>query len=68
MFLGGLGTGIVLVDAALLLLICAVVTVISMSLLHAVCARLKVEKMFKFYWTVVTGLAALSLILVWMGL
>lgn len=68
LFLGGCGTGILVVDVLLLLVICAVVTIVCMSLIHAVCARLKVEKMFKFYWTVVTGLAALSLILVWMGL
>lgn len=68
LFLGGKGTGILVVDVILLLVICAVVTVVCMSLIHAVCARLKVEKMFTFYWTVVTGLAALSLILVWMGL
>ena len=68
LFLGGKGTGILVVDVILLLVVCAVVTVVCMSLIDAVCARLKVEKMFTFYWTVVTGLAALSLILVWMGL
>lgn len=68
LFLGGLGTGNLVLDALLLLVICVVVTVIFMSLIHAICARLKVEKMFKFYWTVVTALAAISLILVWLGL
>lgn len=74
LFLGGCGvsTGIVAADiainAVLLLLICSVVTVVCMSLIHAVTARLKVEQLFKFYWRVVTGLALLSLILVWFGL
>ena len=41
--------------------------ILSMSLPHAISARLKVEKMFKFYWTLVTVLAVISLVLVWMG-
>ena len=68
LFLGGLTTGIVALDAVLLLALCAVVTFITMTVPHAICARFKVEQVFKFYWTVVAGLAALSLILVWLGL
>ena len=49
-------------------MLCLVVTFVTMSVPHAVCARFKVEQVFKFYWTVVAGLAALSLILVWIGL
>ena len=45
-----------------------VVVILSMTLIHAVTARLKVEQLFKFFWTFVSALAALSLILVWMGL
>jgi len=67
LFLGGAGSGILIVDVLLLLLICTVVTILSMSLPHAISARLKVEKMFKFYWTLVTVLAVISLVLVWMG-
>ena len=37
-------------------------------IVNAVCARLKIEHMFKFYWTIPTALAAISLILVWIGL
>ena len=68
LFLGGAGTGIVAVDALLFFLECLVVTIVSMTLPHAVTARLKVEQVFRFFWTFVTGLAALSLILVWFGL
>ena len=68
LFLGGAGTGIVAVDALLLILICACVTTVCMTLIRAVTARLKVELLFKFYWRIVTGLALLSLILVWIGL
>ena len=31
-------------------------------------ARLRVEQVFKFYWTVVAGLALVSLLLAWFGL
>lgn len=68
LFLGGAGTGIVALDALIFVAICVVVTIICMTLLHAITARLKVEKVFKFYWTIVTGLALISLILVWLGL
>ncbi|MBQ3089984.1 MAG: NADH-quinone oxidoreductase subunit H [Oscillospiraceae bacterium] len=68
MFLGGITTGIVLLDIAIFVLFCIVLTFITSSLPHAVCARFKVEQVFKFYWTVVAGLAVISLILVWLGL
>ncbi len=68
LFLGGINTGIVALDALIEVLICAGLTVVCMTFIHAITARLKIEHLFKFYWTVVTGLAALSLILVWCGL
>lgn len=68
MFLGGAGTGILAVDALIFLLECIVVTIVSMSIPHAVTARLKVEQVFKFFWTFVAGMAALSVVLVWFGL
>jgi NADH-quinone oxidoreductase subunit H len=68
MFLGGLSTGIVALDVVIVIALCTVVTFVSMTVPHAVCARLKVEQVFKFYWTVVAGLAAISAILVWFGL
>lgn len=68
LFLGGLSTGLVVVDVILVILLCTVVTFVTMTVPHAVCARFKVEQVFKFYWTVVAGLAAVSAVLVWLGL
>lgn len=68
LFLGGFDTGIVALNAVIVVAVSAVVTVVCMTLIHAVTARLKVEQVFKFYWTIVSGLALLSLILVWIGL
>ena len=68
LFLGGLPTGIVILDIILVIVLCTVVTFVTMTVPHAVCARFKVEQVFKFYWTVVAGLAAVSAILVWFGL
>lgn len=68
LFLGGLGTGILLVDGIIMFVLCVVVTAIFISLVHAVTARLKVEQIFKYYWTVVSGLALISLVLAWYGL
>jgi NADH-quinone oxidoreductase subunit H len=68
LFLGGAGTGILAADALLFLVECIAVTILCMSLPHAVTARLKVEQVFKFFWTFVAGLAALSVVLVWFGL
>ena len=61
-------TGFFLADILIYCLGCAAVTFVSMSLPHAVTARFRVEQVFKFYWTFVTGMAALSLVLVWIGL
>ena len=68
LFLGGLSTGIVILDIIIVIVLCTVVTFVTMTVPHAVCARFKVEQVFKFYWTVVAGLAAVSAILVWFGL
>ena len=68
LFLGGISTGMVWLDAIILVAICIVLTIVSMTLPHAISARLKIENLFKFYWTLVAGLAAVSLVLVWFGL
>ena len=68
LFFGGIDTGYIALNAVILVAICAVLTVVCMTLAHAICARLKIEHLFKFYWTFVTALAAISLILVWLGL
>ncbi len=68
LFIGGIDTGIVALNALILVLLCIVLTVLCMTLIHAVTARLKIEHLFQFYWTFVTTLATVSLVLVWLGL
>ena len=68
LFLGGLGTGIVALDGIILFLLCVVLTAVSISFVHAITARRKIEQIFKFYWTLVTGLALIRLVLAWYGL
>lgn len=68
LFLGGLGTGILVVDGLLMFFLCAVITVVSISFVHAITARLRIEQIFKYYWTVVSLLALISLVLAWFGL
>ncbi len=68
LFLGGLGTGILLVDGLIDFFFCVAVIVCVVALIDASTARLKIEQLFKYYWTVVSGLAAISLILAWFGL
>ncbi len=58
----------VLLEAIVLFLLCVVLTVVCISFVHAVTARLKIEQIFKFYWTVASGLALISLVLAWYGL
>jgi len=65
-FLGGAGTGIVALDALFLVILSLLLTVVMVSLLRATTARLKVEQVFKFYWTIVAALAGLSLVMVWL--
>ena len=68
LFLGGIGTGIVLLDALIEFAICVVLTIIFISLVHAVTARLKIEQLFKYYWTAVSAIALISLVLAWFGM
>ena len=68
LFLGGITSGIAPVDVLIVFALCEVVMIACVTLLHGICARLRVEQVFKFYWTVVTGLALVSLILAWFGL
>ena len=68
LFLGGIGTGIIIVDGLILVALCIAITIVSISFVHAVTARLKIEQVFKFYWTIVTALALVSLVLAWYGM
>ena len=68
LFLGGFTTGIIVLDAILFVIVCIIVMLICITTTHAVTARLKIEQLFKLYWTIVSGLALVSVILVWIGL
>ena len=68
LFLGGVGTGIMTADALIVLGLSIAIVVCVVALVNAATARLKIEQLFKYYWTFVSGLAALSLILAWFGL
>ncbi len=68
LFFGGVGTGIVALDGLIVFALCVLVTALFISLVHAVTARLKIEQVFKYYWTVVSGLALVSLVLAWYGM
>ena len=66
---GGLaGALIILLDVLVLFALCAAITAAAISFVHAVTARLKIEQIFKYYWTVVAALALVSLVLAWYGL
>ena len=68
--IGGAAAGAVvgLLSVIILVLLCVLLTALTISLVHAVTARLRIEQIFKYYWTVVTGLAAVSLVMAWYGL
>ena len=68
LFLGNVGTGITAVDGIVVFILCVIITAVSISFVHAITARLKIEQIFKYYWTVVSGLALVSLVLAWYGL
>ena len=71
LFLGGIGGGVMamftgvspavagsvglLLEILILFVLCVVLVAICVSLIHAVTARLRIEQLFKYYWTVVTG-------------
>ena len=65
---GAAGAIAVLIGIVVLFVLCAIITIISISLIHAATARLRIEQIFKYYWTVVTGLAVISLVLAWYGM
>ena len=65
---GGLAALAFILEILILFLLCALLVAVCVSFIHAVTARLRIEQLFKYYWTVVTALAAVSLILAWYGL
>jgi NADH-quinone oxidoreductase subunit H len=76
LFMGGRGLGSITKNASvdlfintiLLLVIMILIIAISVSFIKAVVARVKVEQTLKFFWTIPTGLALLSLLLVYLKL
>lgn len=68
LFLGSAGTGMLWLDAVIFFAECFVVMFISVTLPHAICARMRVEQVFKFYWTTVSVLALAGFMLVWLGI
>ena len=67
-FLGGLGTHVLIADGVIPFFFCAVVAACAGVLTVVFAERLKTGKFFLFYWTVVSALAAISLVLAWYGL
>ncbi len=65
---GAAGIVIFLLEIVILFLLCTLLTFLTVSLVHAVTARLRIEQLFRYYWTVVAGLALISLVLAWYGL
>ena len=66
---GGAAAGMtMLLGIVILLLLCIALTAVSISFVHAITARLKIEQIFKYYWTVVSCLALISLVLAWYGM
>ena len=63
---GGMLT--VFFGAVVMAVLCFIVMFVTVTIPEAVTARLKIEQIFKFYWTVVSGLALLSLVLAWYGI
>ena len=84
LFLGGIGGAVehllvglapaiagglaIVIEIIILFLLCIVLVALCCSLVHAVTARLRIEQLFKYYWTVVAGLALISVVLAWYGL
>jgi NADH-quinone oxidoreductase subunit H len=76
LFIGAKGfgsiTGNSVIDLALnvvlLFAVCSLVVIISISFPKAVVARVKVEQILKFFWTIPTALASVSLILAYLRL
>lgn len=75
LFIGGKGFGTItennivnlLLNIILLVILCIAVVAISISFIKGVIARIKVEQTLKFFWTIPTGLALLSLLLAYLG-
>lgn len=68
LFLMGEGALIIAVNTLIQFVLSAIIVALSISLLKAATARIRVEQLFKFYWTYPTVLAVISFVLVWLGM
>lgn len=76
LFMGGKGFGSItsiyaldlILNLILFILLCVLVTIISISFVRAITGRIKIEQTLKFFWTVPTALALFSMILVYFKL
>ena len=68
LFLGGLGTGVLIADALITFFFCAVLAAVAAVLTAVLAERLKKGQLIRYYWTFVSALAAISLVLAWYGL
>lgn len=68
LFLGGMGFKNIFANIILLIVLVILVIIVSISFMRALVARIKVEQTLKFFWTVPTCLALLSMILAYLKL
>lgn len=68
LFLGGKGFQNIFADTILLIVLVILIIIVSISFMRALVARIKVEQTLKFFWTVPTCLALLSMILAYLKL
>lgn len=66
LFFGGAGFSNIYLNIILLIISVIITIVISVSFVRSVIGRFKVEQTLKFFWTIPTLLAAISLILVYL--
>lgn len=62
LFIGGLGFGNIFANSILMIVLVIIVMVVSISFTKAIVGRIRIEQTLKFFWTVPTGLALMSLI------
>lgn len=66
LFFGGAGFSNLFLNIILLIISVTITIVVSVSFVRSIVGRIKVEQTLKFFWTIPTGLAALSLLLVYL--
>lgn len=67
LFLGGLGFNNLFGNIILLIVLDILITIVSISFVKSIVARIKIEQTLKFFWTIPTILALISLALSYVG-